>query len=1106
MIDRRGSARRPLSHCARAVMIALTWLAQATISRSASAQILAEPNRVQLHVPDVAVQQWGVGQGLPQGTVSRLAVDRNGHVWAATFGGLVRFDGLRVETYTVRRVPVMVDNTVSALLADADGSIWFGTPRGTIGRLVDGRLVDTLPTLSTGSDHVVDDIYRLSSGMIVIRMADRLHRFQAGHWLDDAAQPVVHSPLFQRSPNAIWYATENGVTELTVGGVRRQQIGPVDRVPDSEQRIHVDRRGRVWRGGRAGLSIRTKGVWRRVAGIDSIVRVIASNPNDSAEVIWVGSGRTLFRIRADGEGDVAVGAERVLSLTASPISLAFTGDGVLMVGTLGRGLFTVRSNITRVKSIPTRQASLEASHMVSDRAGRLWVAPGCGDAHLITLSGTVVDSVKLRREQGCVTALAFDDQLRLWVGHRGGLRRKDQNGIDVEWAFARAGERPLEDGANADAFEVARPLLQVGNRMLVGMSDGRIGEIGAGDRWRYLPGWATVTRRPIESMALETDGSVWVGQSGRITRWTAGRLAAYTTTDGVPASIPRVLHPDRRGGVWIGTYGNGLIHFRPGHGSRAVPLPDETVSGFVVDSAGQVWMPGNRGLTVLPIRRLAEWLRDSTVMPDARMLTDADGVPEGNRGFPAGAVVDGTHLAFASLAGLVIAEVSRLPSAAPPSVVLIDRLISARRTLELPRAVRVEANERTVDIEYTMPAYRSAEVVQFRYRLEGRDNGWVPLGAARRLQLAALRPGHFTLDLQGRVPGGPWQRAEPLILDVVPLWHERTSVRVLSAAVLFALLFGLYAQRLRTIRARNDAMELSINARREAAELSVRHQRELAQVGRLAVAGELTASLSHELGQPLAAIVNNAEVARRLLAHRDARQAVATSGDLGGLHDHADPAPPIGAEVDDLADDADEVDDVLHDVVVQGRRASLVIREFRRFLQHGQGERELILAPDMLESVLRLVRHEFADAGVELRARVDPLTPPLWVERVLLQQVLVNLLQNALEATHGQSVRRVLMRARPASAGIRISVADSGHGFAQDVRHRAFEPFVTSRSTGMGMGLAIVRRLIESHGGSVSVGKLPSGGAVVSCWLPSSLTLNEAAESGLLPTSSAYHG
>jgi ligand-binding sensor domain-containing protein len=401
-------------------MIALTWLAQATISRSAQAQMLAEPNRVQLHVPDVAVQQWGVDQGLPQGTVSRLVVDRNGHVWAATFGGLVRFDGRRVETYAVRRVPVMVDNSVSALFADPDGSVWFGTTRGTIGRMVDGRLVDTLPTLSMGSDHVVDDIYRLDRRTIVIRMADRVRRFLGGHWLDDAALPVAHSPLIQRSQNAIWYATADGVTELTPGGVRRLKIGPVDSVTELERRIHVDRRGRVWSGGRTGLSIQTKGAWRRIAGIDSMVRVIASNRNDSADVIWVGSGGTLYRIHADGEGDVSARVERVLSSTAAPLSLAFTGDGVLVVGTLGRGLFTVRSNITTVKSIPTRHSNLEASHMVSDRAGRLWVAPGCGDAHLITLGGTVVESVKLRREQGCVTALAFDDQHRLWVGHRGG--------------------------------------------------------------------------------------------------------------------------------------------------------------------------------------------------------------------------------------------------------------------------------------------------------------------------------------------------------------------------------------------------------------------------------------------------------------------------------------------------------------------------------------------------------------------------------------------------------------------------------------------------------------------------------------------------------------
>ena len=452
-------------------------------------------------------------------------------------------------------------------------------------------------------------------------------------------------------------------------------------------------------------------------------------------------------------------------------------------------------------------------------------------------------------DHGCVTALAFDEQRRLWIGHTDGVRRVDRNGVNVEWAFDASTLGSSTAGATT---VVARPLLQAGNRMLAALSDGRIAEIGADDRWRYLPGWAAITRRPIESMTLDPDGSLWVGQSGRITRSTAGRLAVYTVKDGAPVSIPRVLHPDRRGGVWIGTYGSGLLHFRPGRGSRAVPLPDETVSGFVVDSAGLLWMPGNRGLTVMPIRRLAEWVRDSSVAPDARLLTDADGVLEGNNGYPAGAVVDGRYLAYASIDGLVIADLSLLPSAAPSTVVLIDRMVSARRTLEVPRVVRLETDERTVDIEYTMPVYRSAGAVQFRYRLVGRDDGWIPLGAARRLQLAALPPRRFTLELQGRAPGGSWRQAEPLRLDVVPYWHERSSVRVLSVAVLCALLFALYAQRLRTIRARNEAVQLSINARREAAELTVKHQRELAQVGRMAVAGELTASLSHELGQPLA--------------------------------------------------------------------------------------------------------------------------------------------------------------------------------------------------------------------------------------------------------------
>lgn len=1063
-------------------------LVASAIARPGAAQPLAEPNRIDLHVADIAVRQWGIEEGLPQGTVSRSAVDRNGHVWLATFGGLVRFDGRRIEALTVHRIPVLVDNSVTAIYADADGSVWFGTPHGTIGRMRSGKLIDTLPSAPPGFTRTVDDIVRLSDASLLVRFGGTALRYHAGRWIDDLRLPRVLSQLSTSRDGSVLVATPRGVRRLTTTGVEVLPAPPIDST-SSNIRVYRDRRGRVWVGQRGGLSVQTSTGTRRIQGVNGPIRLLAANPADTAEVLWVGSGHDIYRIRLDADAplDDVPHAERILTSRAAALSIAFAPDGVMIVGTEGRGIFSVRANVTRVVAIATRLSNVDASNMIGDGHGHVWVTSSCSTAQLVDVAGRRIDSIPMTKAMGCVHSLALDARKRLWVGFEGGVLRRDANGTVRQWMLPIS-----QPGLNP-----ARPLLSMGDSMLVGMVDGRIGVVGADDALTLLDGWTRVTQRPIESMAADREGVLWVGQTGTVSRWQAGRSVAYAKAERIPASVPRALHPDLHGGVWIGTYGNGLHYFRPGATSRVVPLPDETVSAMVVDSAGGLWMPGNRGITVLERRRLSEWVLDSTVLPDARVLTSSDGVPEGNSGFPAGALIDRDRLAFASVEGLVIADVRRLPSSARTQKVMIDRMLSPQRIVEAPDSLRLATDERTIDVQYTMPLYRFAEAAQFRYMLEGRDLSWINLGGSRRLQLAALPPGRFTLILQGRAPGGPWQQASAMSIEVIPLWHERGAVRAVFLGLLALIGLVIYRQRVQTLQARSEALEASLSARRDAAELTQRHQRELAQVGRLAVAGELTASLSHELGQPLAAIVNNAEVARRMLARREAMHATAGVGHAGIGHAGIGHAGGHGGSADE-GSVGDDVDDVLHDVVMQGRRASQVIREFRRFLRHGQGERELILAQDMLDSVVRLVRHEFADASVELQSRVDPRTPKLWAERVLLQQVLVNLLQNALEATRAQPVRRVLMRARPAGAGIRVSVADSGSGFAPDVRDRAFEPFVTSRSTGMGMGLAIARRLIESHGGSIAVGRMPHGGAVVSCWLPSSSAMNQAAESGLL--------
>jgi C4-dicarboxylate-specific signal transduction histidine kinase len=284
-------------------------------------------------------------------------------------------------------------------------------------------------------------------------------------------------------------------------------------------------------------------------------------------------------------------------------------------------------------------------------------------------------------------------------------------------------------------------------------------------------------------------------------------------------------------------------------------------------------------------------------------------------------------------------------------------------------------------------------------------------------------------------------------------------------------------QRVRSVKATALAREIELQARRDAALLAEQHQREMAQVSRVAVAGELTASLSHELGQPLAAIVNNAEVARRLLARQVSQGAPAN-----------------------LA-----VEEALLDVVAQGRRASQVVREFRRFLRREQGEREELTVKDLLESTTLLLRQEYSDRGVPLHVDVAPGVPVLRVERVLVQQVLVNLLQNGLEAARRVPDGQVLVRARAVRGGVRMTVVDNGSGFAADVRRSAFEPFVTTRANGMGMGLAIARRVVDAHGGHIAVGHLPGAGAVVSLWLPARHVPAEESDS-LVPQQVTTHG
>jgi two-component system, LuxR family, sensor kinase FixL len=231
-------------------------------------------------------------------------------------------------------------------------------------------------------------------------------------------------------------------------------------------------------------------------------------------------------------------------------------------------------------------------------------------------------------------------------------------------------------------------------------------------------------------------------------------------------------------------------------------------------------------------------------------------------------------------------------------------------------------------------------------------------------------------------------------------------------------------------------------------------QSELVHVSRLSAMGEMASALAHELNQPLSAISNYMKGSRRLLAD---------STDVN--------APKIEAALDRAAE--------------QAIRAGDIIRRLRAFVAREASEKRVESLSKLIEEAGALGLAGAREQGVILRFNLDPANDLVLADRVQIQQVLVNLFRNALEAMAVSTHRELIAsNAKAADDMIEIAISDTGHGFGVDTHVNLFQPFFTTKETGMGVGLSISRTIIETHGGRMWAETNQAGGATFRFTLP----------------------
>jgi two-component system sensor kinase FixL len=226
-------------------------------------------------------------------------------------------------------------------------------------------------------------------------------------------------------------------------------------------------------------------------------------------------------------------------------------------------------------------------------------------------------------------------------------------------------------------------------------------------------------------------------------------------------------------------------------------------------------------------------------------------------------------------------------------------------------------------------------------------------------------------------------------------------------------------------------------------------QSEVTHMSRFTALGEMASTLAHEINQPLTAISNYLKGCSRLLDRID-------------------------------SDDAGVLRDALGKAADQALRAGHIIRRLREFVARGESDRRIENLPKLIEDASTLALIGARENGIEVSFRLDPAADEVLADRIQIQQVLVNLIRNAIEVMlEAPGPRRLEIATVATDADMaEVSVADTGAGLAPEIASHLFQPFVTTKRKGMGLGLSICRTIVEAHGGRIWVETPPAGGTI----------------------------
>jgi signal transduction histidine kinase/ligand-binding sensor domain-containing protein len=1035
-----------------------------------------------LDISQYAHTAWTVREGFSKGTITSIAQTPDGYLWLGTEFDLLRFDGVRIVPWQPPAGEHLPSSDIHGLLVSRNGTLWIGTAKG-LASWKDGEL--TLHPELAGQ--AVEDLLEDREGTV---------------WAGGQAAPTGRLCAI-RSSSFQCYGEDGS-------------FGRYVKV------LYQDSGGNLWVGGMTGL-------WRWKPGPPKLYPM-----PDTVQALIEGDNGALLIAMRSGMRQLVDGRVEAYPLPATtrefnPYRLLRDRNGGLWIGTTDRGLVHVRQRRADVFARPDGLSGDFIERLFEDREGDIWVATLDG---LDRFRGLAVPTISVKQGLSNATVesvLAARDG-SVWLGTVDGLNRwnngqimiyrkrsapamssgarreEESGGLGAASESGALGEvteitsSGLPDDAIESLFQDDRRIWVSTRRGAAYLEDGRFIPVGAvpggvhfilgdsaGNLWMsqdqslfHLLGGSVVERIPWTSLghkdaasALAADplqGGLWLGfRDGGVEYFKGGKVrASYAAADGLGKGHVRGLHLDRDGALWAAIEG-GLSRVKDGRVATLTSkngLPCDAVHWVMEDDAHSFWLCMACGLVRIARPELDAWATHPQRTIQATVFDSSDGVRSHatTTGYsPSVAKSADGKLWFLPWDGVSIIDPPHLSVNQLPPPVHIEQVIADRKTYEASSHLRLPPLVRDLEIDYTALSLVAPEKVLFRFKLEGRDRDWQDVGNRRQAFYNNLSPGNYRFRVTACNNSGVWNEAgASLDFSIAPAYYQTLWFRVTCVAAFLALLWALYQLRLRSIKQRsqqlvlmNTQLEAQIAERKRAEEALSQAQAELARVNRVILVGETAASIAHEVNQPIAATVTNASAGLRWLAAQ----------------------PP----------DMEEVRQALGRIIKDGNRAGEVIARIRALVKKSPPRKDWLDINETIQEVVFLTGSEVHKSGISLQTQLSNDLPPILADRIQLQQVILNLIKNAVEAmsTVSDAPRELLVSSgKDESKGVLVAVRDSGPGLDPEAVAHLFDTFYTTKPQGMGMGLAISRSIIEAHGGRLWATPNEPHGAVFQFTLP----------------------